>query len=130
MKKVKIKIDLDKITKKGIKEHQLLKNELERIQSINEQIDYDERHGERMNPDIERRLRSGEQPFGKNKGLPTTGSDQNYSEKLASARFKDIINKVKRYHGIERINPQMMMEMMRIMQEKTCQVPPSCLLRR
>lgn len=52
MKKVKIKIDLDKITKKVIKEHQLLKNELERIQSINEQIDYDERHGERMNPDI------------------------------------------------------------------------------
>ena len=117
MKKVKIKIDLDKITKKVIKEHQLLKSELKRIQTINEQIDYDERHGERMNPDIERRLRSGEQPFGKNKGLPTTGSDQNYSEKLASARFKDIINKVKRYHGIERINPQMMMEMMRIMQE-------------
>jgi len=117
MKKKIIKIDLDGITKKVIKEHQMLKNELKRIQNINEQIDYDERHGERMNPDIERRLRSGEQPFGRSKGLPKTGSEQNFSEKLAGSRFKDIINKVKRYHGIERIDPRMMMEMMRIMQE-------------
>ena len=117
MKKKIIKIDLDGITKKVIKEHQMLKNELKRIQNINEQIDYDERHGERMNPDIERRLRSGEQPFGRSKGLPKTGTEQNFSEKLAGSRFKDIINKVKRYHGIERIDPRMMMEMMRIMQE-------------
>ena len=117
MKKVKIKIDLDKITKKVIKEHQMLKGELKRIEKLNEGIEYDANHPERMNPSLEDKLRSGEHTFGRNKGLPITGTDQNYSEKLASARFKDIINKVKRYHGIERINPQMMMEMMRIMQE-------------
>ena len=34
MKKVKIKIDLDKITKKVIKEHQMLKGELKRIEKL------------------------------------------------------------------------------------------------
>ena len=115
--KKKIRIDLNKITKKVINEHILLKNELRRMEKLNEGIEYDPNHPERMNPDLEGRLRSGEHPFGKNKGLPATGSNQNYSEKLASSRFKDIINKVKRYHGIENISPQMMMEMMRIMQQ-------------
>ena len=94
MRKVKIKIDLDKITKKVIKEHQMLKGELKRIEKLNEGIQYDANHPERMNPSLEDKLRSGEHTFGRNKGLPITGTDQNYSEKLASARFKDIINKV------------------------------------
>ena len=115
--KKKIRIDLGKITKQVIKEHQMLKGELKRIEKLNEGIEYDANHPERMNPSLEDKLRSGEHTFGRNKGLPITGTDQNYSEKLASSRFKDIINKVKRYHNIERINPQMMMEMMRIMQE-------------
>jgi len=115
--KKKIVIKLGDITKRVINEQQLLKKEQHRIRTLNEQIDYDDRHPERMNPSIEDSLRQGKHTFGKNKGLPMTGTDQNYSEKLASARFKDIINKVKRYHGIENINPQMMMEMMRIMQE-------------
>jgi hypothetical protein len=115
--KKKIVIKLGDITKRVINEQQLLKKEQNRIRIVNEQIEYDERHPERMNPSIEDSLRQGKHTFGKNKGLPMTGTDQNYSEKLASARFKDIINKVKRYHGIDQINPQMMMEMMRIMQE-------------
>ena len=115
--KKKIVIKLGDITKRVINEQQLLKKEQNRIRIVNEQIDYDDRHPERMNPSIEDSLRQGKHTFGKNKGLPATGTNQNYSEKLASIRFKDIINKVKRYHGVENINPQMMMEMMRIMQE-------------
>ena len=94
--KKKIVIKLGDITKRVINEHQLLKKEQNRIRSLNEQIEYDERHPERMNPSIEDSLRQGRHTFGKSKGLPVTGNDQNYSEKLASARFKDIINKVKR----------------------------------
>ncbi len=60
MKKVKIKIDLDKITKKVIKEHQMLKGELKRIEKLNEGIEYDPNHPERMNPNLEDKLRSGE----------------------------------------------------------------------
>jgi len=115
--KKKIVIKLGDITKRVINEQQLLKKEQGRIRTLNEQIDYDERHPERMNPSIADSLRQGKHTFGGSKGLPPTGTNQNYSEKLASARFKDIITKVKRYHGVENINPQMMMEMMRIMQE-------------
>ena len=115
--KKKIVIKLGEITKRVINEQQLLKKEQGRIRTLNEQIDYDERHPERMNPSIADSLRQGKHTFGGSKGLPPTGTNQNYSEKLASARFKDIITKVKRYHGVENINPQMMMEMMRIMQE-------------
>ena len=115
--KKKIVIKLGEITKRVINEQQLLKKEQGRIRTLNEQIDYDERHPERMNPSIADSLRQGKHTFGGSKGLPPTGTNQNYSEKLASARFKDIITKVKRYHSVENINPQMMMEMMRIMQE-------------
>ena len=56
-----------------------------------------------MNPDIEGKLRSGEHIYGKSKSVPSGSENQNYSEKLASKRFKEIINKVKRYHGVESI---------------------------
>ena len=92
--KKKIRINLGKITKQVINEHQMLKGELKRIEKLNEGIEYDPNHPERMNPDLEGKLRSGEHTFGKNKGLPATGTNQNYSEKLASSRFKEIINKV------------------------------------
>ncbi len=105
------------ITKKIIKEYYFLKKEQKRIQTLNEAIEYDPAHPERMSGDIEGRLRSGEHPFGSSKSLPLTGSEHHYSEKLASARFKDIITKVKRYHGIENISPRMMAEMMEIMSE-------------
>ena len=34
-----------------------------------------------------------------------------------SKRFKEIINKVKRYHGVQNINPMMMQQMFQIMGE-------------
>ena len=101
---------IKEITKRNLKEKF-------RINSITEAIEYDPEHPERMNPDIEGKLRSGEHIFGKSKSVPSGSESQNYSEKLASKRFKEIINKVKRYHGIQNINPQMMAEMFSIMQE-------------
>jgi hypothetical protein len=70
-----------------------------------------------MNPGLERRLSSGEHVFGKSKSLPVGSETQNYSEKLAGQRFKEIINKVKRYHGVQNINPMMMQQMFQIMGE-------------
>lgn len=89
-------------------------NEKYNLKRIHEAIEYDPEHPERMNPDLERRLRSGEHLFGKSKSIPSTELT-NYSAKLASKRFKDIITKVKRYHGIDRINPMMMQQMFQIM---------------
>lgn len=88
-----------------------------RINRIVEAIEYDPEHPERMNPDLEGKLRSGEHIFGKSKSMPIGSDAQNYSEKMASKRFKEIINKVKRYHGIDRINPMMMQQMFQIMSE-------------
>ena len=70
-----------------------------------------------MNPDLEGRLRSGEHLFGKSKSVPVGSDSQNYSEKLAGQRFKEIVNKVKRYHGVRNITPDMMRMMFQIMGE-------------
>lgn len=92
-------------------------NEKLRLKRITEAIEYDPEHPERMNPGLERRLRSGEHTFGKSKSMPVGSESQNYSEKLASQRFKEIINKVKRYHGVQNITPSMMQQMFQIMSE-------------
>ena len=92
-------------------------NEKLRINRIVEAIEYDPEHPERMNRGIEDRLRSGEHLFGKSRSLPAGSDSQNYSEKLASQRFKEIVNKVKRYHGVRNISPMMMQQMFQIMSE-------------
>ena len=66
---------------------------------------------------VEGRLRSGEHLFGKSKSVPVGSDSQNYSEKLAGQRFKEIVNKVKRYHGVRNITPDMMRMMFQIMGE-------------
>ena len=58
---------LDSIIKNILKE-QYIKEQF----NIKEVIEYDPEHSERMNPDIERRLRSGEHIFGKSKSLPAS----------------------------------------------------------
>ena len=88
-----------------------------RINRISEAVEYDPEHPERMHPGLEGKLRSGEHIFGKSKSLPVGSDAQNYSEKLAGQRFKEIINKVKRYHGVRNITPNMMQMMFQIMGE-------------
>jgi hypothetical protein len=88
-----------------------------RINRISEAVEYDPEHPERMHPGLEGKLRSGEHIFGKSKSLPVGSDAQNYSEKLAGQRFKEIINKVKRYHGVRNITPYMMQMMFQVMGE-------------
>ena len=74
---------IDEITQRIVNKH------------LREAIDYgdDDRH--RMQPSIERSLDQDTHPFGGSPSLPTTGTSQKYSEKLASKRFKDIVLKAK-----------------------------------
>ena len=88
---------INEVTKRVLNE----KLRINRI--VTEAIEYDPEHPERMNPDLEGKLRSGEHIFGKSKSIPVGSEAQNYSEKLASKRFKEIISKVKRYHGVQNI---------------------------
>ena len=96
---------IDEITKRIVSKH------------LREAVDYGEDERHRMEPSIERSLDQDTHPFGGSPSFPGTGSDQKYSEKLASKRFKDIVNMVKRYHGVENIDMGMMQQMMQIMQE-------------
>ena len=96
---------IDEITKRIVRKH------------LREAVDYGEDERHRMEPSIERSLAQDTHPFGGSPSFPGTGSDQKYSEKLASKRFKDIVNMVKRYHGVENIDMGMMQQMFQIMQE-------------
>jgi hypothetical protein len=96
---------INEITKLIVKKH------------LREAIEYDPSHRERMDQSIEQSLGQDTHPFGGSPSLPGTGTSQKYSEKLASKRFKDIVNMVKRYHGVENIDMGMMRQMMQIMQQ-------------
>ena len=79
-------------------------------------IDYD--GSERMSPDIERKLSTGEHPLGSHQAFPDVDGDgipDNFEELLASQRFKDVIEKVKRATGLETVDPQATMSLQPMM---------------
>ena len=72
-------------------------------------IDYGD-YPERMSPDIERRIAAGETPLSKNPAFPNIEAGQvptTFEELVASKRFKDVVDKVKRYTGQQNILCQM-----------------------
>jgi len=73
-------------------------------------IDYDPQHPERMHPDIERKLSDRTHHLGGHPAFPPTTGNQSFEEKIASQRFKDTINKVKRYSGAQEINQQVLID--------------------
>ena len=81
-------------------------------------IDYGDRP-ERMDPELERKLGTGETPFGTHPGFPKlkpTAKYRNFEEIIASKRFKDVVDKVKQYTGVRQVTgnalQQLMMSMM------------------
>lgn len=64
---------------------------------------------ERMNPDLERKLKSQQTTLSKNPAFPDVdknGVPDNFEELVASKRFKDVVEKVKRYTGMQEITGQ------------------------
>ncbi len=108
------KIDIKKITNKILKETHAVDSEANRLV---EGIEYDPQHPEKMHPHIEKELRDDSHHLGGNRSLPRTGTEQHYSEKLASKRFKDLVTKVKRYWGVEVVDPRMAMEVMQLLRQ-------------
>jgi hypothetical protein len=108
------KIDISKITKKVLNETYEISEEVKRL---TEAIEYDPQHPERMHPHIEQKLRDDSHHLGGNKSLPKTMDQRHYSEKVASKRFKDLVTKVKRYWGVEVVNPRMAMEVMSLLRQ-------------
>ena len=62
-----------------------------------------------MSSDIKRKMEKGETPLSKNPAFPDIKSEDipvSFEEKIASKRFKDVVEKVKRYTGQEDITSQ------------------------
>jgi len=92
-----------------------ISDEYKRKQNIKEGVEYDPEHSERMHPDIESKLRSRSHHLGAHPGFPETGTGQHYEEKVASARFKEIVQRAKRYSGSNQITQRDVMQMMSIL---------------
>jgi hypothetical protein len=72
---------------------------------INEQgIQYD--GPERMAPDIQSKIEKGETPLSDNPALPDSETESSFEELIASKRFKDVVEKVKRYTGLQTLSGQ------------------------
>jgi hypothetical protein len=88
-----------------------MKKTFTKKQILNEApIDYDPQHPERMHPDIERKLSDKSHHLGGHPAFPPATGNQSFEEKIASQRFKDTVNKVKRYSGAQEINQQVLMD--------------------
>jgi hypothetical protein len=62
-----------------------------------------------MSADIKRKMEKGETPLSQNPAFPDIKSEDvpvSFEEKIASKRFKDVVEKVKRYTGQEEISSQ------------------------
>jgi hypothetical protein len=75
---------------------------------IQEQIDYGD-YPERMDPGLERKLRDPEHPFAKNPAFQE-GSEE--IQRLATRRFKQVVDKVRQVTGREAINSPMVARML------------------
>lgn len=72
---------------------------------INEQgIQYD--GPERMAPDIQSKIEKGETPLSDNPAFPESEDQSTFEELISSKRFKDVVEKVKRYTGMTDISGQ------------------------
>lgn len=60
---------------------------------------------ERMDPSLQSKLEKGETPFSENPALPSSEPDS-FEEIIASKRFKDVVEKVKRYTGLQTVTNQ------------------------
>jgi hypothetical protein len=83
---------------------------------IGEQIDYGN-YPERMDPNLERKLRSAENLYASNPAMKKGSEDV---QRLASNRFKKVVDKLRQAKGMERITPAMVQ---RIYMEEMSKVP-------
>ena len=92
-KKIRVKNQLkNKLVKEG-----LTKNEKQLLNRLIKEapIDYD--GPERMEPGIEKKITDRETPYAEHPALPT--GDRDFVELVSSKRFKDSVEKVRRYLG-------------------------------
>ena len=94
----------------------------EMARKINEQgIQYD--GPERMAADIQSKIEGGETPLSDNPALPQYEEGSTFEELIASKRFKDVVEKVKRYTGLTDISgPNAFMQLQTLLMRAVQQV--------
>lgn len=60
----------------------------------------------RMNPELERKIKLNQTSLSENPAFPNIGGESNYIELISYKRFLDVCERVKRYTGIENISSQ------------------------
>lgn len=81
-----------------------------------EQIEYD--GPERMDIGIQSKLEKGETPMSDNPALPRKDDDEfdnSFEQLIASKRFKDVVQLVKRYTGLRDVSPNQLMNLQGLM---------------
>lgn len=108
------------------KEIEYTKAQIEKIKKTNLQeapISYD--GPERMDPTLQGKIESGEFPGA---GLPAypkvpeEGVHNTFEELVASERFKEVVDNVKRYTGLQQINMQGMMQLQMLLMQSVQQI--------
>ena len=87
-------------------------------------IDYGD-NPERMAGDIEQKIGSQDFPLGGNPAFPDVDADgipDNFEELVASERFKDVIDNVKRYTGLERVTQNEFMQLQTMLRSSTMRI--------
>jgi len=86
--------------------------------NVKEQIEYD--GPERMDPGIQSKLEKGENTMSDNPALPRKDDvefDNSFEQLIASKRFKDVVEKVKRYTGVQEVSQNQLMNLQMMMMQ-------------
>ena len=84
-------------------------------------IDYGDRP-ERMDPTLQQKLETGEFPGAGSEAYPQVdpeGIANTFEELIASKRFKDVVEKVKHYTGIENVTPDSFGQLQQMLMQST-----------
>ena len=90
---------------------------------IKEQIEYE--GPERMDQGIQSKLEKGETPLSDNPALPRKDDDEfdnSFEQLIASKRFRDVVEKVKRYTGVQEVTQNQLMNLQGMMMQAVQQV--------
>ena len=107
------------------KEKEYTKSQIEKIKNNLHEAPISFDGPERMDPTIQGKIESGEFPGA---GLPAypkvpeEGIHNTFEELVASDRFKEVIDNVKRYTGLEQINMQGMMQLQMLLMQSVQEI--------
>ena len=106
------------------KEILISKTQLESLRVVEAPIDYEDRP-ERMDPTLQSKLETGDFPGAGSEAFPEVpeeGVANTFEELIASERFKNVVDTVKRYTGVENVTPQSFGQLQQMLMQSVKQI--------